>query len=203
VGDKGSIFLLSQDYVEKVSAINGILSVEDNGVLAERYLVSQVADGEWKFVLRAGNNQEIGASPIFRNQEDAEAAVIATRDLIAGIVQWKAAVTNGARFDLWRDQEDKQWYFVLRAADGRVLLESEDYQARTGAVNGIESVRENGKNLARYQLLEGGGEHFFVLKAGNGQEIGRSTAYATPEEAQAAIDETNQLLISEKVGSPW
>lgn len=203
VGAKGKILLASEGYQERPSAINGILSIEENGVHLEKYELAATPEGDWRFVLRAGNNQVIGDSTVYRTEEAAQAGIEATRDLVAGIVQFKAAVTNGARFDLWRDEDDREWYFVLRAADGRTLLESEGYTGRTGAVNGIESVRENGKNPARYQILDGEGEVYFILKAGNGQEIGASPGFATVGEAEAGMAETQALITSERVASPW
>lgn len=203
VGARGERLLLSEGYVEKASALNGILSVEENGVYTENYEVQQTVDGDWIFVLRAGNNQVIAESGLYRSQADAEAAITEARDLVAGIVQYKAAVTDGARFDLWKDEASKEWFFVLRQADGRILLESEGYTGRTGAVNGLESVRLNGKDLNRYSFVSDDGVKF-ILKAANGQEIARSAdTFASEADAQAAINETNALLQSERVASPW
>lgn len=203
IGDNGNILLLSEAYEAKASAINGVLSVEENGVHLDSYQIVETTDGDYTFVLRAKNNQVIADGGAFRTVDEAQAGIAAARDLVAGILQYKAAVTDGARFDLWRDQDDKKWYFVLRAEDGRVLVESQSYQARTGAVNGLESVRLNGKNLARYSIVEIDGDVHFIIKAGNGQEIGASTAYDSVGEAEAGIDETNALLVSERVASPW
>jgi hypothetical protein len=203
IGARGDILLISEGYVERPSALNGVLSVEENGVLLERYQISETADGDFNFVLRAGNNQVIADSQLFRSLEEAQAGVEAARELVAGILQYKAAMTQGARFDLWRDKSDNEWHFVMRADDGRILLESEGYQGRTGAVNGIESVRLNGKDLGRYQVLDGGGELYFILKAANGQEIAVSDSFPTAVEVEASITETNQLLISERVANPW
>ncbi len=203
IGTNGDIVLLSEAYEAKSSALNGVLSVEDNGVHLDKYEIVETTDGGYSFVLRAGNNQVIADGQVFRTLDEAQAGIAAARDLVAGILQFKAAVTNGARFDLWRDLDDKKWYFVLRAEDGRVLVESQAYQARTGAVNGLESVRLNGKNLARYSIVEIDGDAHFIIKAGNGQEIGSSPPFDSVDEAEAGIQETNALLVSERVASPW
>jgi uncharacterized protein YegP (UPF0339 family) len=203
VGARGQRLLLSEGYVERSSALNGILSVEENGVHLENYEVSQNTDGDWVFVLRAGNNQVIADSGLFRSQADAEAAVLEARDLVAGILQFKAAVTDGARFDLWKDTASGEWFFVMRAEDGNIILESEGYTGRTGAVNGLESVRLNGKNVDRYQIRDNG-EISYILKAANGQEIAESAdTFASAEEAQSAINQTSALLESERVAAPW
>ncbi|MCA9621221.1 MAG: YegP family protein [Myxococcales bacterium] len=205
LGEQGQMVLSSQDYVEKVSALNGILSVEENGVHAEQYVVTELDNGLFSFVLRAKNNQVIADGQLFRTLEGAEAGIESARELVAGIVQHKAAVTNGARFDLWREDSDHEWYFVMRAEDGRILLESEGYTGRTGAVNGIESVRTNGKDLGRYQMVsDDGGAVYFILKAANGQEIAQSgETFGSEAEVEAAIVETAELLDSERVANPW
>lgn len=205
IGDKGQIFLTSEAYSSgKPAAINGILSVEENGVLLERYEVVPVSADECTFVLRAGNNQVIGDGPVFRDCDEATAAVSYTRDLVAGVVQWKANVSQGAQFELWKEESDGEWYFVMRDAEGGILLNSEGYTGRTGAVNGIESVRENGKQPTKYQIVtQADGSFSISLKAGNGQEIADNGPFASEGEAQAIINESLELLISERVGNPW
>lgn len=199
IGAKGEIVLLSEDYAERTSALNGVLSVEENGVLVERYVVDEV-DGGWSFALRAGNNEVLADSQLFPSEQAAREAVAETRDLIAGIVQYKAALDRGAHFDLSR--HDDGWEFELRDEDGLPLLGSQVYARRRDAITGIESVRVNGKQEARYELLDGPPR--FILLAANGQEIGESsTTYDTLEEAQAAVASLRALLSSERVANPW
>lgn len=201
VGEQGEIALFSQPYVERPSALNGILSVKDNGVLLERYQVVALSDGQYAIELKAANGQVIAESLGYPTQADATAAIEPTRELIAGILRYEAAVLNGARFELWRDGE---WFFQLKSEDGRVLLLSEGYTGRTGAVNGIESVRDNGKNAVQYQVVESGGEASLHLYATNGQEIAVSKeTYESVVAAEAGRDEIVALLQSERVGDPW
>lgn len=199
IGKRGEIVLFSQNYVTRASAANGILSVEENGVSHDQYKVSQEPQGTWRFSLRAKNNQEIATSRSFATEAEAKAAVQEARDLIAAILQFKAEMEKGARFDLQRSKTDNQWYFTLLDEDGTELLYSEGYQGRTGAVNGIQSVRINGKDEARYVPQ---GTSFF-LKAKNGQEIARSGTYDTPEQAMDGMKHVQQLLQSERVANPW
>jgi uncharacterized protein YegP (UPF0339 family) len=199
IGSKGEIALLSTEYSSRTSALNGALAIEENGVLPERYVISQ-SDGGWSFALRAGNNATIADSATFASEEEARAAAEATRELVAGIVQYKAAMTGGARFVLSRD--GSSWKFELVDEDAALLLVSQVYSRRQDAITGIESVRVNGKDPARYQLLADPPR--YILKAGNGEEIGESgTTFDSAEAAQAAIAETQGLLVSEKAANPW
>jgi uncharacterized protein YegP (UPF0339 family) len=199
VGQRGEIVLFSQAYVTRASAANGILSVEENGVSLDQYKVLQDYDGTWRFSLRAKNNQEIATSRPFDTEAEAQAAIQQARDLIAAILQFKAEMEKGARFDLYRSETDKQWYFNLLDKDGSKQLYSEGYQGRTGAVNGIQSVRKNGKDEARY-VQKG---TFFIIKAKNGQEIARSGDYQSAKEAVEGAKYVRQLLQSERVANPW
>ena len=72
-----------------------------------------------------------------------------------------------------------QFMFNLVANNGKVVLTSERYKSRASAVNGIKSVKKHAKaakNFDRGKTRSGGGK--FVLKALNGETIGRSQTYA-------------------------
>jgi len=82
------------------------------------------------------------------------------------------------KFDL-KKAKDGQFYFNLKASNGKVILTSETYTEKRGAQNGIESVRKNAPNDARYERKQGsGGQPYFILKAANGETIGRSETYS-------------------------
>ncbi len=44
-----------------------------------------------------------------------------------------------------------QFFFNLKAANGQVILSSELYKAKSGALNGIESVKTNAPSDDRYE----------------------------------------------------
>lgn len=74
--------------------------------------------------------------------------------------------------------EKGQFYFHLRAANGEIILQSEKYEAKDGAENGIASVKKNSPMDERYQRLEAkNGQFYFNLRAGNHQVIGTSEMY--------------------------
>ena len=76
--------------------------------------------------------------------------------------------------------KDGQDYFVLKAGNGEVILQSEGYKSSASCANGIESVRKNSQDEGRFECRTAkDGRAYFVLKAANGQEIGRSQMYKT------------------------
>ena len=84
-----------------------------------------------------------------------------------------------AKFDVLTSS-DGQYYFDLKAANGKVILTSERYTTRANALKGIESVRANAAIPARFdRRMSVAGEPYFVLKARNGEPIGRSEMYTS------------------------
>ncbi len=72
--------------------------------------------------------------------------------------------------------------------DGKTVIRSENYKEKRAAVNGVESVKKNCDNDARYELkTASNGKFFFNLKASNGQVLGTSPMYATEADRAAAI----------------
>ena len=69
-------------------------------------------------------------------------------------------------------------YFRLKAGNGEIILSSQGYKSRKSCLNGIESVRKNSQDDARFVTNTAkDGRMYFVLMATNGQEIGRSQMY--------------------------
>ena len=82
------------------------------------------------------------------------------------------------KFEL-KKAKDGQFMFNLKASNGQVILTSELYKQKSSAENGIESVRKNaGREGAFETKVNSKGEPYFILKATNGQEIGRSEYYS-------------------------
>ena len=92
------------------------------------------------------------------------------------------------RYQIFRRKGDNQLYFHFKTNDGKVILTSQFYQAKTDCDNGIRSVIKNAPEDARYdRQKDKDGKHFFTLKAGNGQEIGKSVVFDSDKEMESAI----------------
>ncbi len=82
-----------------------------------------------------------------------------------------------AKYDLKKSPSGK-FMFNLKAGNGEIILTSELYEAKASAENGIESVRKNSTDDANFERKEAkNGQPYFVLKAANGQTIGKSEMY--------------------------
>jgi uncharacterized protein len=81
-----------------------------------------------------------------------------------------------------------KFMFNLKAGNGEIILTSEEYNAKPSALNGIESVRKNAPDDSRYERkVDKNGQPFFVLKAGNGEPIGKSETYSSESAMENGI----------------
>jgi len=91
---------------------------------------------------------------------------------------------------LRESQAQEPFSFSFVGAAGQVLVKSENYKAKKSAVNGIESVKKNCTNDARYEIKEAkNGKFYFNVKASNGQIVGTSAMFATEADREGAIAE--------------
>lgn len=92
-----------------------------------------------------------------------------------------------ARFEIFKDKAG-EFRFRLKATNGQIILASEGYKAKTGAQNGIASVKKNSKSSDRFEKKEGKKrKSYFVLKAANHQVVGTSETYETDKACLAGI----------------
>ena len=72
------------------------------------------------------------------------------------------------------------YHWVLKAPNHEVILKSENYASKHGALNGIESTQKNCLLDENYDRLEAvDGSHYFNLRAKNHEIIGTSETYTT------------------------
>jgi uncharacterized protein YegP (UPF0339 family) len=81
-----------------------------------------------------------------------------------------------------------QYHFTLKAANGQVILRSEQYDSKASASNGIASVQKNSPDDARYERKQASdGRPYFNLKAANHQVIGTSQMYSDNAACEGGI----------------
>lgn len=78
--------------------------------------------------------------------------------------------------------------FNLKASNGQVILSSESYDSRKGAEGGIASVKKNAATDARFERKTAkDSSPYFVLKAANGEIVGKSEMYKTKRSMENGI----------------
>jgi uncharacterized protein YegP (UPF0339 family) len=82
-----------------------------------------------------------------------------------------------------------EYQFNLLAGNGQNILASEGYKTKASCLNGIESVKKNSQDDARFEKLEAkNGKPYFNLKATNGQIIGSSEMYESTASRDNGIE---------------
>ncbi|NUM75013.1 YegP family protein [candidate division KSB1 bacterium] len=84
---------------------------------------------------------------------------------------------------------DEQFYFNLLAGNGEHILTSELYDVRQSVHTGIASVKLNAPIDQQYhRRTDAQGMPYFVLKAKNGEIIGKSESYSSTAARERGIE---------------
>jgi len=192
VAGNGNILLSSEAYTTRMGALNGMLSVLDNGGFAERYVLSKNSDGKYHLNLRALNNEIIATTQAYSSKSNATRAIGSCTRAVQGYL---AAWENNTAARAQVLSSDAGWRFNIYAQNGQIVLSSESYTTEAAALNGAFSTVENGGSIASYETRTAtNGSYYFVLKASNGQIIGTSQMYTTKASAERGRDALISLL---------
>ena len=86
-------------------------------------------------------------------------------------------------------RKNGEYQFNLAAGNGQTILSSEGYSSKAGCINGIESVKNNATNDARFEKKESAnGKFYFNLKSSNGQIVGSSQMYESETSRDNGIE---------------
>jgi uncharacterized protein YegP (UPF0339 family) len=103
--------------------------------------------------------------------------------------------SSAGKLSFWQ-ATDGQWHFNLKSGNGAILLTSEAYKARTGAINGALSTLENGVDPAMYVVKAAAKGYVVNLKAANGEVITYSQVYSTKSNATRAVGSSVRAVTS-------
>ena len=114
-----------------------------------RFVIRTVSSGI-KFDLRAANGQVILTSEVYTTPAACRKGIasVMRNAPVAKVEDWTEepckALTN-PKFEMYRDKAG-QYRFRLKARNGEIIAISDSYAARSGCLNGIESVKKNAQN---------------------------------------------------------
>lgn len=104
----------------------------------------------------------------------------------ADVTSAEDEAASAGKVSLWQDANG-QYHFNLKSGNGAILLTSEAYTSRTGAINGILSTLENGVDPLQYRVVKTATGHVVRLVAGNNEVITFSEVYSTKSSANRAV----------------
>ncbi len=91
------------------------------------------------------------------------------------------------KYRLFKRKKSNQFFFQIQTDGGDAVLESQGYDQKDARNNGLRSVVTNGGDAGKYEKKTEGGKHYFILKAGNGQEIARSVMFDNGGDADKSM----------------
>lgn len=103
--------------------------------MAGWYELSKSTDGQFRFVLKAGNAETILTSELYTVRASAE----------NGIASVQKNCADDTRYER-KEARDGRQYFNLKAANHQVIGSSQMYASAASCEKGIESVKHNGSS---------------------------------------------------------
>lgn len=103
--------------------------------MAGWYELSKSSDGQFRFVLKAGNSETILTSELYQAKASAE----------NGIASVQTNSGNNDRYEK-KTAANGKFMFNLKAANHQVIGTSQMYASEDGRDNGIASVKTNGSS---------------------------------------------------------
>ncbi|MFC6051851.1 hypothetical protein A6M14_11335 [Acinetobacter sp. Ac_877] len=105
--------------------------------------ISQAKDGQYRFVLKAGNGETILTSELYKAKPSAQ----------VGIESVQKNCTDDSRYERLTAKNGKP-YFNLKAANHQVIGTSQLYASEQSREKGIDSVKNNGvKTVVKDQTV--------------------------------------------------
>ena len=98
------------------------------------FQISTGKDDKFYFNLTAKNGQVILSSQGYKREDGC----------LSGIASVKKNSTNKKNYER-KDSKNEHFYFVLKAANSKVIGKSQMYTSDASSENGIESIKENAK----------------------------------------------------------
>jgi uncharacterized protein len=105
--------------------------------MAGKFHLKKSSDGQFRFVLKAGNGETILTSELYKQKASA----------LGGIESVKKNATLDERFERKADKAGHP-RFNLKAANHEIIGTSESYNSEAARDNGIESVKKNAPEAA-------------------------------------------------------
>ena len=193
ISGNGRTLLSSEAYTSRTGALNGVLSVLDNGVDPAQYQLNQAANGGYNLRLRAANYAVIAFTQVYSTKSSATRAIGSCVRAIETYLDKVESNTTGARVEVFEGQNG--FHFNLHAGNGEVVLSSESYSSAAAAWNGAFAVQDAAQLADAFTVKTAtDGRYYFTLTAENGQVVGTSQLYTSRESALAGVESVKSTL---------
>lgn len=103
--------------------------------MAGYFELSNSSDGQFRFVLKAGNHETILTSELYKTKAAAQNGIESVQKNCGDAARYEKKVAANGKH-----------HFNLKAANHQVIGSSQMYASEAACDNGIESVKTNGKS---------------------------------------------------------
>ena len=214
----GEKLFASEEYTSYNGARKGIETYKSN-IEKNNFKIAMTKKGDYIFKIMSGKNTLLCNGENYGTKVRCESAMKSTKrfartaiidenvqDLVipvpaeAEVETEVAPLPEGAQ-GKWlissRDVEDeKVYFFELFANNGEKLLSSEDYTTYIGAVNGIQTHKQNiAKGNFRISLTKNG-DYIYKLLNGNNQLLCLGEHYKTKARCESAVESVKRFAAS-------
>ena len=209
----GEKLLSSEEYTSLNGALSGI-ETHKNNILKGNFRVGHSKKGEYIFKLLSGKNTLLCTGENYATKTRCENAIESTKrfaetaivdETVQEIVLTAPAddadatpinVNGNGKWivsKITTEENEELFFFELFASNGEKLLGSEEYTSYNGALNGIETHKNNiEKDNFRISLTKRG-DYIFKLLNGNGQLLSLGEHYKTKSRCASAVDSVKRF----------
>ena len=192
VAGNNRILVTSEGYASRTGALNGALSVMDNGVDPARYRVVQAASG-WLLHVVAVNGEIIGHTQVYSSKSNATRAIDACVRALTSYLD-RTVIAAGARAEVEAGDTGK-FHFNLFAQNGEIILSSESYETEAAAWNGAFSAQGAATSTEAFSIETAfDGAYYFTLRAPNGEIVGVSEMYTSIASAASGLESVRTVF---------
>lgn len=116
-----------------------------------KFVISQAKNGV-KFNLKAGNGEVIATSEVYTTDAACKNGIESVRKN-AAVAPVEDQTVEGykeeknPKFEVYKDKAG-EFRFRLKASNGQIIAVGEGYKAKSGCLNGIESIKKNAPDAA-------------------------------------------------------
>ena len=215
----GEKLLSSEEYTSYNGALKGIETHKAN-ILKNNFRVGLSKKGEYIFKLLSGKNTLLCTGENYPTRLRCENAIESTKRFAETavidenihdiIVQIPPDTDEEIEYDQtilgkWiisktvAEDGDEIYYFELFASNGEKLLSSEEYTSYSGALNGINTHKNNiEKDNFRIALTKRG-DYIYKLLTGNGQLLCLGEHYKTRRRCENAVESVKRFSKSSPI----
>lgn len=91
------------------------------------------------------------------------------------------------KYQIFRNGEDGQFYYQLKAADGKIVLISDGYSSKESCLYNINLIRRNARYDNSFDRKNEFSNYTFVLKCCKGEVLAEGEAYYDTDARESGI----------------